>query len=163
MDEAKIMRALQSMQVKALRAAGQVALTHVIDFVPINNGTLRGTGKVVEEDGFVGVKFGSSKTQDYIGAQYGVFEGGPLKIARNHYISGGKLAPLLDLISGKTRKSKKGKANKKRYAAAYREALDSGKLTRLPNGAQWFNRILYDEEVQRRMWFAYARALRGIA
>lgn len=162
MDEAKIMRALQSMQVKALKAAAKVGLTHVLPFVPIDTGALRRSGKVIELDGGVALKFGDDKTQDYVKAQYGQLEGGSEKFAKRHHFTGGAMARLLDLISAGARRSVRGKGKRARYSAAYREAVETGNLTRFPNGAQWFDRILKDEQVQRRMWFAYAGALRGV-
>jgi|JI10StandDraft_1071094.scaffolds.fasta_scaffold30895_6 hypothetical protein len=163
MDEAKIMRALQSMQVKALRAAANVGLAHVLPFVPIDTGALRRSGKVIELDGGVALKFGDEKTQDYVKAQYGQLEGASGKYAKRHHFTGGAMARLLSLISATARRSARGKGNRARYSAAYREAVEEGNLTSFPNGAQWFERILKDVEVQRRMWFAYARALRGVA
>lgn len=163
MDEAKIMRALKSMQIKALRAAANVGLAHVLPFVPIDTGALRRSGKVVELDGGVALKFGDEKTQDYVKAQYGQIEGASGKYARRHHFTGGAMARLLSLISASARSKARGKGNRARYSAAYREAVEEGNLTVFPNGAQWFERILKDEEVQRRMWFAYARALRGVA
>lgn len=162
MDEAKIMRALQAMQVKALRAAANVGLAHVLPFVPIDTGALRRSGKVIELDGGVALKFGDDKTQDYVKAQYGQLEGDSGKFAKRHHFSGGAMARLLALISASAKSRVRGKGNRARYSAAYREAVDNGNLFRFPNGAQWFDRILKDEQVQRRMWFAYAGALRGI-
>jgi len=156
MDEAKIMARLKVMQGKALRVAGFVFLAHMMPFVPVDRGFLRKSGKVViAEDGSVDVKFGDEKTEDYIDFQY--------HTAVNHSFVNGAMAPLVLLLHGDEEKKLKGAVHRKRYWAAYWQAIDDGKLTKFPNGARWFDVILNDKEVQRRGWFAYANAFRGIS
>lgn len=155
MDSAKIMAKIKIAQSKALTVAAKYLLGEVMPFVPIDTGALRRSGKVIDgEDGSVSIKFGNEKTEKYAGFQYDK--------AQYHNFTNNAMARMLELIESETRLSSKGKTGKRRYAAAYRDAKDSGKLTRFPNGARWFNIVLFDEEIQRRAWFIFAQTFRGV-
>lgn len=160
MDSEKILAKLKVMQSKALTVAAKYLLGQVLPFVPIDTGALRRSGKVVDgEDGSVHIKFGNEKTEKYAGFQYGSDTG---EYAQFHSFINGAMSRVLDLISSEKKISSKGKIGKKRYGAAYREAMDNGTLTRFPRGARWFDIVLFDEEVQRRAWFIFAQTFRGI-
>ena len=156
MDSKKILDKIRIAQSKALTVAAKYLLAQVMPFVPIDTGALRKSGKVVDgDDGSVHIKFGDPKTEKYAGYQY--------EKAQLHNFTNGAMARMIELITSETKRSVKGSVDKKRYAAAYREAKDSGKLTRFPNGARWFDIVLFDEEVQRRAWYIFAQTFRGIS
>lgn len=160
MDSAKIMAKIKIAQSKALTVAAKYLLGEVMPFVPIDTGALRRSGKVIDgEDGSVSIKFGNEKTEKYAGFQYGSDTG---EFAQFHNFTNGAMSRMLELIETETRLSSKGKTGKRRYSAAYRDAKDSGKLTRFPRGSRWFDIVLFDEEVQRRAWYIYAQAFRGV-
>lgn len=160
MDQLKILAKLQIMQQKALTIAAKYLLSQVLPFVPIDTGALRRSGKVEDGEGnSVHIKFGNEKTEKYAGFQYGTDDG---EHAQYHNFQGNAMARMLELLTTEDTKSAKGKVGKKRYAKAYRDAMDSGKLTRFPRGARWFDIVLFDEEIQRRAWFIFAQAFRGI-
>lgn len=154
MDERKILARLQAVQMKALTAAAYVLLAHVLPFVPIDTGSLRASGKVKPVDNGIGLAFGGdSITEKYAAFQY--------YKAENHYFKSGAMARLLELLHGEERADVSGEIGKDRYAAAYRQAMDEGRLTKFPNGARWFEIIMKDREVLQRAWAAYANALRA--
>lgn len=159
MDSAKILNKLKAMQIKGLTAAAYVLLAHILPFVPIDKGvgedSLRGSAKIKPgQSGGVDISFGGSgASSKYAAYQY--FE------AKQHNFKGGAMARMLELLHGDDKNDVKGDINKDRYAAAYRQAVDEGTLTKFPNGARWFDIVLKDEEVQRRAWMVYAQTMRG--
>lgn len=144
---------------KALTAAAYVLLAHVLPFVPIagaegDPNTLRGSAKIKPVDTGVGISFGGDgDSKNYAAYQY--YE------AKNHYFNNGAMARLVELLHGEERADVSGEIGKDRYAAAYRQAMDEGRLTKFPNGARWFEIIMKDHEVLQRAWTAYANALRA--
>lgn len=144
---------------KALTAAAYVLLAHVLPFVPIagaegDPNSLRGSAKIKPVDAGIGISFGGSgASQKYAAYQY--YE------AENHYFKSGAMARLVELLHGEERRDVTGDVNQDRYAAAYRQAKDEGRLTRFPNGARWFEIIMKDREVLQRAWAAYSGALRA--
>jgi hypothetical protein len=154
MDKDKILNRLKAMQAKALTAAAYVLLAHILPFVPIDTGRLRETGKVVTDSAMdVSIRFGSPETADYLNYQY--------QTAQYHNFKNGAMARMLELLTGDEKASVSGEVNKDRYAAAYQQAMDAGKLTRFPNGARWFEIVMKDQEVLHRAWTTYANALRA--
>lgn len=164
MDSAKIIEKLKKMQQKALTAATKYLLGEVLPFVPIDTGALRRSGKVKDGDnGGVVISFGGSgNTVQYVEYQYGQIDGqGGGEYAKQHNFKGGAMARMLELLHGGDKMSSRWKVGKKRYSAAYRQAVEDGTLTRFPNGARWFDIVLFDQEVQKRAWFVYAGVFRG--
>jgi len=153
MDSAKIMAKLRIMQTRALTAAAYVLLAHVLPFVPIHTGALRQSGKVKDFDGGVAIAFGGGSPSDKYAA-YQYFD------AKYHNFANGAMARMLELLRGEERASATGDIETDRYAAAYQQAKDEGRLTLFPNGARWFEIIMKDPEVQHRAWVAYSNALR---
>ena len=159
MDSGKILEKLRAMQIKGLTAAAYVLLAHILPFVPIDKGvgedSLRGSAKIKPgESGGVEIGFGGSgESSKYAAYQY--FE------AKQHNFQNGAMARMLDLLHGEEKQGVTGEINQDRYAAAYRQAVDEGTLTKFPNGARWFDVVLKDAEVQRRAWAAYAQTMRG--
>ena len=159
MDSGKILEKLRAMQIKGLTAAAYVLLAHILPFVPIDKGvgedSLRGSAKIKPgESGGVEIGFGGSgESSKYTAYQY--FE------AKQHNFQNGAMARMLDLLHGEEKQGVTGEINQDRYAAAYRQAVDEGTLTKFPNGARWFDVVLKDAEVQRRAWAAYAQTMRG--
>lgn len=159
MDSGKILEKLRAMQIKGLTAAAYVLLAHILPFVPIDKGvgedSLRGSAKIKPgESGGVEIGFGGSgESSKYAAYQY--FE------AKQHNFQNGAMARMLDLLHGEEKQGVTGEINQDRYAAAYRQAVDEGTLTKFPNGARWFDVVLKDEQVQRRAWAAYAQTMRG--
>lgn len=165
MDSGKIIEQLKVMQQKALTVAAKYLLSEVLPFVPIDTGALRRSGKVKDgENGGVVISFGGSgKASTYVEYQYGQIDGSSgTQFAKQHNFQNGAMARMLELLHGGDKMSSRGKVGKKRYGAAYRQALADGTLTRFPNGARWFDIVLFDEEVQKRAWFIYAGVFRGV-
>lgn len=166
MDSAKIMEKLKAMQQKALTVAAKYMLAEVMPFVPIDTGALRRSGKVKNGDnGGVVISFGESgDVSQYVGYQYGKIDGQDSgEYAKQHNFKGNAMARMLELLHGGDKQTSRGKVGKRRYSAAYRQAVEEGTLTRFPNGARWFDIVLFDQEVQKRAWFVYAGAFRGIS
>lgn len=159
MDSEKILRNLRAVQNRALTAAAYVLLAHILPFVPIagaegDPNTLRGSAKIKEFEGGMAISFGGSgDSKKYAAYQY--FE------AKYHHFANGAMARLVELLTGDERASVTGDIAGDRYAAAYRQAKEQGRLAHFPNGARWFEIVMKDMDVQRRAWAAYSGALRA--
>lgn len=165
MTAAQALVRIEAIQRKALVASAQVALAQVMPFVPIDTGALRESGKIIDnaQDNEVFLEFGGKGSQGknpgavspskYASNQYST--------ARRHFLRSGKLGRLLQLFTGAAKTRAKGKSNKSRYAAAYRQAIKNDSLTVFPNGVRWFKIILRSAEIRRKMASTYARAARG--
>lgn len=144
---------------KALTAAAYVLLAHVLPFVPIAGNandvnSLRGSREIKPIDGGIGISFGGrGDSSEYAAYQY--------YKAENHLFINGAMGRLVELLHGEERADVSGEISKDRYGAAYRQAMDEGRLTKFPNGARWFEIIMKDREVLQRAWSAYANALRA--
>lgn len=161
MDSKKILEKIRIAQSKALTVAAKYLLSQVMPFVPIDTGALRRSGKVLDgDDGSVHIRFGDEKTEKYTGFQYGSDTG---DFAQFHNFRNGAMSRMLELITSETKITSRGKAGKRRYSAAYRDAKDAGLLTRFPRGARWFDIVMFDDEVQRRAWFIFAQTFRRVS
>lgn len=145
---------IKQLQLEGLRQAGYVALAHVMPLVPIDKGTLRRSGKVETGTDDVELVFGGSGSgaEEYAAYQYST--------AKRHLTSGDAMARILEAAPPDVKRKVKGKANSARYAAAYEHAVEAGILTTFPNGARWYEIILKDPTIQRRMAQAYAGSMR---
>jgi hypothetical protein len=135
MTVAQAVTKIKSLQQEALKQVANVALSHVMPFVPIDTGELRRSGHIEVTDASVDVVFGSSgPSVKYASAQYG--NGEPFSGPEQHLIDGDSMMRLLSAIPADVKKSVKGQANKSRYGAAYRYAVKNNLLTRFPGGAR---------------------------
>jgi hypothetical protein len=146
---------IQSLQNAALTQVAYVAMAHVMPFVPIDTGRLRQSGKVESDSEGVNIVFGGagSGVEKYASYQYAT--------AERHLTDGGSLGRILEVIPPDIRKNVKGQTNRQRYAAAYRYAVDTDKLTRFPGGARWFRIILEDSGIQNKMAQVYRNYLKS--
>ena len=161
MTTGQAINAIRAIQLNALRAAGNVGLTQVLPFVPIDTGDLRASGTVKDDGKDVYIVFGGKDAASrddkahpstYVANQYSTAE-------RHYDTGGGVLGRLLQLFTGAPKKAAQGKVNRARYAAAYYHVKDQ--LTRFPGGVRWFRRILNSSDIQRKMARVYANALKA--
>lgn len=152
MTVAQAVAKIKGLQEAALVQVANVAMAHVMPFVPIDTGELRRSGHIEVKDSSVDVVFGNSgPSAKYASYQYSE--------AEQHLTDGDSMARILSSISPDVKKRVKGQTNKSRYAAAYRYAVDNNLLTRFPGGARWFRILMEDSTIQKRMAQVYANYL----
>lgn len=154
MTVAQAVSKIKSLQTAALTQVANVAMAHIMPFVPVDTGELRRSGHIEVKDASVDVVFGSSGPS----AKYAAYQ---YSTAEQHLTDGDSMMRLLSAIPGEVKNGVKGRPNKSRYAAAYRYAVDNNLLTRFPGGARWFRILMEDTTVQKRMAQVYANYLKS--
>jgi len=152
MTVAQAVTKIKSLQQAALTQVANVAMSHIMPFVPIDTGELRRSGHIEVKEASVDIVFGGSgPSAKYASYQYDT--------AEQHLTDGDSMMRLLSAIPSDVKKSVKGQTNKSRYGAAYRYAVKNNLLTRFPGGVRWFKILMEDTTIQRRMAQVYANYL----
>jgi hypothetical protein len=139
---------LKQKSLTAIKMAAEQAKTEIRNYIPIDQGTLQDSLRIVEEGGSIFLRTGYKGRTPYVAAQY--FE------EKRHRGQRGDYQRLADLGPGADFKPGSGK--KALYNSAYKEHKDKlGKST-----PEWYEPILKDKKIQKRMANIYAGIMNQI-
>lgn len=144
---------LKTIQLQALRTAGQYLMAEVKPYIPIDTGRLRNTLRLEDDGESVMMVTGDSDTP-YAMDQYQTPEEEPLR----HNVENGLPIQMMQLLPAGT---ETGLIHESRYNIAYEHAKKNNLLTKLKT--EWYKRLLADSEVMRKaasMFANYFKAAR---